>query len=78
MGTRKITIAHKRDDCVGCGSCALICPRRWRMNSADGKSDLVGGVRKGDFVVAQIDETELEDNRRAAEACPVGIIRLSQ
>lgn len=77
MGTKKITVCHKRNDCIGCGSCALIAPDRWQMSVEDGKADLKEGVWKGDeFVVAKIDEDECDMNRQAADACPVGIIRL--
>jgi ferredoxin len=47
------------------------------MNDDDGKSDLKDGHWKGDqFVVSQIEEEDLEDNKKAAEACPMGIIRI--
>ncbi len=77
MGTKKITICHKRDDCIGCGSCALIAPERWTMNNEDGKADLRGGEWKGDeFVVVKANEEEYEKNKEASEACPVSIIRI--
>jgi len=77
MGVKKITICHKRNDCIGCGSCALLAKQTWSMNDEDGKSDLKGGKWKGDtFVVSQIDEDDLEDNKKASEACPVSIIRV--
>jgi ferredoxin len=48
------------------------------MNEEDGKSDLVGGELKGNgIVVAKIDEDDYEDNKNAAEACPVNIIKLN-
>lgn len=79
MGLKKITICHKRGDCIGCGSCALLAPDTWSMNQADGKSDLCDGAWKGkEFVVAQILEYELEENLQAADACPVKIIRIDR
>jgi ferredoxin len=49
------------------------------MNTKDGKSDLLGAKWKGkQFVVTQIDESEREDNEKAAKACPVKIIRLEE
>ncbi len=80
MGVKKITICHKRGDCIGCGSCALIAPHTWRMNQADGKADLIGATQKGkDFMVAQIDDEEsiVAANKQAADACPVQIIRIT-
>ncbi len=77
MGTKKITVCHKRNDCIGCGSCALLAPHTWQMNREDGLADLHGAKWKGDqFMVSQIDEDELEDNKDAAQACPVQIIRI--
>jgi len=79
MGVRKITISHKRKDCIGCGSCALLAKHCWTMNKEDGKSDLKNAQWKGeDFMVTKIDEDELEDNKKAADACPVSIIRVSE
>ena len=77
MGTKKITISHKRRDCIACGSCVQEAPQTWSMNEEDGLSDLKGGKQKGkDFVVAQIDEDDLGDNKKAADYCPVQIIRI--
>jgi ferredoxin len=77
MGTKKITMCHKRNDCIGCGSCVLLAPDRWQMNAEDGKADLKGGEWKGDeFVVAKIEEEEYAVNKDAADACPMDIIRL--
>lgn len=77
MGTKKITLCHKRNDCIGCGSCAMIAPGQFTMNAADGKADLKGAEWHGDeFMVTKIEEDEYEQNKQAADACPVGIIRL--
>ncbi len=76
MGLTKLTVCHKREDCIGCGSCVLLAPRQWSMNLSDGKVDLTGGVVKGEFVVAQIDPLDAEANQAAAAACPMRIIRV--
>ncbi len=78
MGIRKIIISHKRGDCIGCGSCASICPKNWKMNDEDGKSDLIGGeLKKNGIVTVEITEADAEANREAADACPVHIIKLN-
>lgn len=46
------------------------------MNDEDGKADLIGGVEKGGNVVGSVDEADLEANKKAAEACPMNIIKL--
>lgn len=77
MGVKKITVCHKRNDCIGCGSCVLYAPEQWSMNTKDGKSELKDAKWKGSqFMVATIDEHDFENNKKAAEACPVGIIRV--
>lgn len=79
MGVRKITICHKRNDCIGCGSCVLYAPNRWSMDTKDGKSRLKNSEWKGNqFMVVKADEDEYEDNKKAADACPVGIIRVDE
>jgi ferredoxin len=55
----------------------MLSPKTWKMNDADGKSDLANAQWKGDaFMVGTIDEGDYEDNKKAADACPVSIIRL--
>ncbi len=77
MWIKKVTVRHKREDCIWCWSCALIAPRQRIMDHDDGKSTLVGAVQKGkQFVVWQIDEDDVMQNKEAAEACPVKIIYL--
>ncbi len=76
MGIKKIIMCHKRSSCIGCGSCAFLAPKNWKMNDEDGKADLVGGIEKGGNVVGAVDEADLEANKKAAEACPMNIIKL--
>ena len=77
MGVKKIKVSHKRNDCIGCGSCAMVAPEFWSMNSEDGKADLKGAEWKDDeFMVAEIDEDQIEPNKMAEKSCPVGIIRV--
>lgn len=77
MGVKKITVCHKRNDCIGCGSCAIYAPKQWSMNTEDGQADLRDAVWKGDqFMVAKIDKNDRKKNQKAADACPVGIIRV--
>jgi ferredoxin len=48
------------------------------MNKEDGLADLIGGERKGEFVVAEVELDELEENMMAAKACPVKIIKIDE
>lgn len=77
MGVNKITVSQKREDCIGCGACVSFAPNNWKMDENDGKANLVGAEKKGDMMVAQIDEDELEQNKQAADVCPAQIIKIS-
>ncbi len=48
------------------------------MNETDGKSELLGSVKKGNLYVADLHDADEELNRAAAEACPMRIIRLEK
>jgi len=67
-------VIHEREKCIGCGSCAALCPKYWEM-AEDGKSKLLDSEKnaEGNY------EKEVEDiecNREAADACPIQIIRI--
>ncbi len=77
MGVKKFKISHQRNKCIGCGSCAMYAPNTWTLNDEDGKADLKNAKQKGDeFMVAEVDIEFLEDNKNAANACPVNIIKI--
>lgn len=76
MGTKKVTVTHKRNSCIGCGYCALLAPDTWSMNHMDGKSDLKNSTWKGNqFVIGTIEDA-FEENIEAEKACPMKIIRV--
>ena len=64
MAKTKYKIVHLRDECIGCGSCAAVCPENWFM-ADDGKASPKATVLK-----------QLGNNQIAAEACPVQIIKI--
>ncbi|MBU0662386.1 MAG: ferredoxin [Candidatus Diapherotrites archaeon] len=58
-----VKIEQDIEKCIGCGSCAAICPENWVMNGDKSKPK----------------KTELDDigcNKRAADACPVQCIKV--
>lgn len=70
------TIKLESEKCIGCGSCAAVCPKYFLLKE-DGKSSVVGAVRDA----AGNDELEtdkLECAEAAAEACPVQCIQISK
>jgi ferredoxin len=77
---KKIKVIHKRSDCIGCNACVKNAPQSWFMDENDGKSVLISSIEKGQgeqkVFVGEIFECDLEDNKKAAAACPVNIIRV--
>lgn len=67
-------IILEREKCIGCGSCAVSCPKFFEM-ADDGKSTLIGSEKNTE------DNDELEVNdiecaQEAVDACPVQIIHI--
>ena len=73
-----VIISHQRNKCIGCNYCVELAYDRWRMSKKDGKATLLGGVDKKGFYTARVDDEEFDDNKKAAEACPVNIIQVKK
>jgi ferredoxin len=71
-----VIITHQRDKCIGCNYCVELAYQRWRMSKKDGKATLLGGENKKGFHTVRVDNEEFDKNMRAAEACPVNIIKV--
>ncbi|MCF6361439.1 MAG: ferredoxin [Cyclobacteriaceae bacterium] len=71
-----VIITQQRDKCIGCNYCVELAYDRWRMSKKDGKATLIGGVNRKGFYTVKVREDELEENIKAAEACPVKIIHV--
>ncbi len=68
-------IIQERDKCIGCGSCAVICPKFWEMDK-DGKATLKGSEQAGSNYELEVEE--LSCNEDAEASCPVGIIHIEK
>ncbi|MDN5204395.1 ferredoxin [Fulvivirgaceae bacterium BMA10] len=73
-----VIITHQREKCIGCNYCVELAFQRWRMSKKDGKCTLIDGVEKKGFYTVRVQDDELEENQKAANACPVKIIRIKQ
>ncbi|MCK5234637.1 MAG: ferredoxin [Candidatus Aenigmarchaeota archaeon] len=62
-------IIFKRDDCIGCGACADVCPDNWEMESGEGKAK----PKK-----VKISEKEYACNKEAEDTCPVDAIGIEK
>ena len=71
-----VIITHQREKCIGCNYCVELAYDRWRMSKKDGKATLLGGENKKGFHTIRTDNEEFDANKRAADACPVNIIKV--
>lgn len=72
----KFKIEYVRPECIGCGACAAIHPDRWVMDD-DGKSNVVDAKRlENEHEELDISDEEFEQNKEAAECCPVNVIHI--
>ncbi|MBS3128362.1 ferredoxin [Candidatus Woesearchaeota archaeon] len=69
-------IQHDRPNCIACGVCESIAPEFWEMDKNDGKSNLKACKKVGHEEHRDIDEHTFEENREAADRCPVNIIHI--
>lgn len=53
-----------KDLCIGCGTCAALCPKNFKMNEEEGKSEVIS-------------QEDLDCAKNAAESCPVQAIKVS-
>ena len=73
-----VVITLQREKCIGCNYCVELAYDRWRMSKKDGKSNLLGSENRKGFYTVKVGDEELDENMRAAEACPVKIIKVKQ
>ena len=73
-----IVITLQREKCIGCNYCVEFAEYRWRMSKKDGKAVLLGARERRGFFTIRVNDDELEDNIKAAEACPVKIIQVKK
>jgi ferredoxin len=75
--TKKFKVTQDRIQCIGCGSCAAMCPDIWVMR-ADGKAGLVGAKEDPELEEIVIDETKIEKAREVEKACPVDAAKIEE
>ena len=67
-------IKLERELCIGCGSCAALCPKYFEM-SDDGKSHIVGSNKQE---IEEIEVEKVECAESAVETCPVQCIHVEK
>ncbi|MBC8495739.1 ferredoxin [archaeon] len=66
----KYKVENKVEDCIGCGACAAICDNFEMVE--------INGEEKAKPKKEEIDESELETNKEAAESCPIEVIKITE
>ena len=79
-------IIQNIEGCIGCGSCAAVCPKFWDMDYEKGKAVLKGGkinaqgneseLEISGLPAGEAGEEDLKCNQEAAEVCPVAVIKI--
>ncbi len=72
----KYKVLYERVNCIGAAVCVAVYPKYWEMD-ADGKANLLGSLKSGDSFEVELDESELEQMKQAAEGCPVNVIHIT-
>lgn len=65
---KKYSITHDRPDCIACAACEAVS-KNWTLKTHDGLADPIKAI---------IDESEYEENKEAADVCPVSIIHVDE
>ena len=72
---KKYLIEYDRDGCIGAAACVAVQPDQWNIVD-DGKADLKDSKKEGKNWIKEIDESELQIYKDAAESCPVTVIKI--
>ena len=67
-------IKYDREKCIGAATCTVFY-KKFKLVK-DGKADLSGSKREGDYFILEIDEKDLKKAKEAAESCPVNAIHI--
>lgn len=69
-----IKIIQLRHKCIGCNACVEAAPDEWVISGNDGKAMLRKSIKKGDYYIKELEDWKYDENKLAANNCPVNII----
>lgn len=72
-------IVLEKDKCIGCGTCAALCPDFWEIEGA--KATIKGAQKKDDNreeLEKDLNEKELQSNKECQDNCPVACIHIKE
>ncbi len=68
-------IIQKHNECIGCGSCAVLCFKYWKMGE-DGKAHLKGSKINPRTQEQGLEIKEIECNQEVVDSCPTQCINI--
>lgn len=73
-------IIHDKKQCIGCGTCASVCPQCFQMDEKSGVVDLKNAtVNAGNLEELTVEDAEkIEGLKDAIAFCPVKAIKLEE
>lgn len=74
----KYKVTYDREGCISAAACVAVNEKYWELDAVDGRADLKGSAKNEEtgLFELEIDESELEEMKKAAEVCPVLIIHI--
>lgn len=69
-----VKIKHEVEKCIGCGSCAALCPKYFEMIDS-GKAHLIGSVSQE---IEELEIEKIECAESASEVCPSQCIHIEK
>ena len=75
--TNMAKIIHQKEKYIGCAVCVSVCPKFFKINEKDGLANLKNSEKKrNNFELTVKNKKDIDGIRRAANMCPVRIIKI--
>ena len=71
-----VKVIHKKDLCIGCGTCVAICPELFELSEKDYRAVLKNAPEKNGEYELEVEEKSCV--KEAADVCPVACILLKE
>ena len=69
-------IIHERKKCIGCGTCAAVCPKFFEIDKKDNLATLKNSKKVEEGF--ELNAEEISCLKEAADMCPVKIITIKK
>ncbi len=74
---KKYKLEQDHPNCIGCSACVAVAPDYWEMGE-DGKASIIKcKTREDKWEEKDIEQKDLQQNKEAAESCPVNVIHIT-